>query len=657
MRQIVQWLIGGRGDVAGAHDWRIGFAAEHNNYVILALLLVFAAMIYLTVRSYRREGRAPRRAKIVLGILRGAVLVLVFLVLFRPAVVLRYVNTVYSTLAVLIDDSLSMSFTDRYADPGERARLGGFLGVTPEQLAGLSRSEIARRALGAPGGTLEKLSADHPLVLLRFSTDQPGRESYTRLLGTMDLVQPAGASPTPTTEAADLKATLSSLNAKGYETNIPAALRDAMDRLQGRRIAGIVLVSDGQMTAADGRERLAGALHYAAQRGLSLYSLLVGDPTPPKNLAVTALTGPREARRGTRVEMSAVLSHRNLKGQSATLRLMRRKADQPDWTDAGATVTVTLDGSPEDAERSAGLQTAVLSFEPDELGEFLYKAVAEARPDEANPSDNAAETRLWVSDEKIGVLFISAEADWESRYVKNFLLRQPELYRLSVWQQNADAEVNQAASTGMKLDRLPRTLEELIGSPGGKPHPGYDIVILHDPLPSKEGFDSTFAELLKTFVERHGGGLCYIAGTKYTDPVLRGGPSMKPLADLLPVVVAANTVDAVQRIHQQQPEPWPVELTSYGLEHPVTRLADSTENSAKVWQILPGVFWSHPVATVKPAARVLAVSTDPSRRTDKNEPEPLLAVQPVGRGLVAYLGMEESWRWRFVDDGLQHQRF
>jgi len=298
-----------------------------------------------------------------------------------------------------------------------------------------------------------------------------------------------------------------------------------------------------------------------------------------------------------------------------------------------------------------------LTIEPGEVGEYVYRAVVEPRPDERNTADNYAEAPMKVSDEKIRVLLVSGDAGWEFQYLRNFLLRQPELYRLSVWQQNADPNVNQAASTGMKLTKLPATLEEIMGSPEGKPHPGYDVVVLYDPRPTEDGFDGTFVKNVETFVKRHGGGLCYIVSNKYSDTVLRSAGAYEPLADLLPVQVGSNTDDLIERLGQGKPQAWPVRPTSYGADHPVMRLGGSAKESAAVWDILPGSYWSHPVMKAKPLARVLAVSSNPMRRTGKNEPEPLIVTQAYGMGRVLYLGFDDTWRWRFIRDGYYHRLF
>jgi len=669
IKQIVTWLLGSDpAELVGEGNWRFGFVAGYGNYVNLLLIVLFLAMVYLIVRSYRREGDNPPGVKASLATIRVLICLLVLSVLFRPAIVQRTAKTVYSSVVLLIDDSRSMSFTDRYGDANERASLSAIMGADRADLENVSRTDIVRRVLGRQGGLVEKLAENHPLMLMRFSTDKQGREAYTRPLGR--LAGPAGiaeaqgqaATTQPTSAPATPRDILARLTSSGFETDLPAALRDSMESVLGRRIAGIVMISDGQMTTRSGEDRLADAMAYANHRGLRIYPVLVGDPTPPKNVSVTGLQAPREVRRGAHTEFSVVLAHRNLTGQQVRVKLLRKPADKDDWTDTGIAKTVRLDG--EGAAGSSavggishGVQTVALEVEPEMIGRFIYRAVVEPHPDERNLEDNQAEAPVDVSDEKIRVLIISGGAGWEFQYIRNFLHRQPDLYRLSVWQQDADKEVNQLASTGMKIDHLPKELAELAGSPGGKPYPGYDVVILCDPQPTLDGFDENFIKILRKFVEAHGGGLCYVAGGKYSDLVLSARGSYEDLSAMLPVVPAANTGDTVERILYRRPQAWPVRLTDYGLDHPITRLASTVADSAKIWDILPGIYWSHPVLKAKPLARVLAVSSNPGRHTDRNEPEPLLATQPFGVGRALYVGFDETWRWRYVNEGRIHQAF
>ena len=166
MNAIFEWLLGLKaGELAGT-DWSFGLIAVYNQYVKLLMLLVFVAMVWLTVRCYRREGEASGRAKGFLAALRILIILLIFLVLFQPAIVLHFRDTLFKSVAVVLDDSLSMSRPDRYADrdvAAAKEATAAMLGVSQEELEKISRAEIVRRALLRPDGAMTRLANDHPL--------------------------------------------------------------------------------------------------------------------------------------------------------------------------------------------------------------------------------------------------------------------------------------------------------------------------------------------------------------------------------------------------------------------------------------------------------------------------------------------------------------
>lgn len=303
-----------------------------------------------------------------------------------------------------------------------------------------------------------------------------------------------------------------------------------------------------------------------------------------------------------------------------------------------------------DSEQSRD-QEVKLRAEADALGEFLYKVEVKPLEGEFSAEDNSATAKLRISEEKLKILLVSGGAGWEFQYVRNLLLRSPEQYAVSVWQQDADLKFNQEASTGMRLSRLPRTRPELYE---------YEAVMLYDPAYTKGGFDKDFAELLEDFVGDHHGGLCFVASNKYSDANLAvGNETFAALAALLPVELGRRTLNIAERIVQGEPTAWPVMPTAVGLDHPVLRLGQNEQQNRAVWRALPGVYWSHPVVKLKPLASPLVSSGDPLNRTGdgSGEPTPLIAVQYYGKGRSLYIGFNETWRWRYAADGMYHRRF
>jgi hypothetical protein len=163
-------------------------------------------------------------------------------------------------------------------------------------------------------------------------------------------------------------------------------------------------------------------------------------------------------------------------------------------------------------------------------------------------------------------------------------------------------------------------------------------------------------------VDQGKGGVLYIAGNKYTnDHLVLRDKAIGDLQDIMPVQLSAN-MTMMDLLTERQADAWRVCLTLAGRDHPITRLGSSAEDAERVWGsarvggILPGIYWSHPVARVKPLAHVLLENSNP-RAASGGAMEPLLAVQMYGKGPVVYLGTDDTWRWRFVDDAAYYRQF
>lgn len=644
------------GSLAGADRIAPHFAAQYGSWVILGLFVALLALTILTVVSYLREGDNPRRAKLILAGIRMLVIIIIFALLWQPILTVSRKQTLYSTVVVLVDDSASMSLADRYANADSRTALAAKLSVGPEELKDISRAEIVRRLMAREGGPLAELAKDHPLVIHRFPNIQ-GSEKYTAEVVSIDDTGSAEKKAANQT-AQQIGKSLSDLKYDGAETNISAALRSVVNEIQGRRLAGIVLVSDGQITGGnDARGRLNAALAFIRQHGHKVYTVGVGDPEPPRNVAIASLQSPGEVRQGSDVEMTAYIANRRCVGQAVDLELRRRPSgNNEDWekVDMTSPASVTLTGKGDD---KGDTQEVPIRFvipkdaSGKTLGEYVYELTVKPLENEFSTKDNVATATLRVSSEKIKVLLVSGDAGWEFQYLRNLLLRSPDHYAVSVWQEDAEQEFNQEASSkDMQLSTLPRTKEEVNK---------YEVVVLYDPYKTENGFDKTFVRLLEDFVAVHHGGLLYIASNKYSDENLADvREAYSDLVDLLPVVLDPQTANASRWINAEEPQAWQVLPTASGLEHQAMRLTASPKENNDIWRLLPGVYWGHAVKRIKPLATALAVTADPSMRSgDNGGPLPLIAVQYYGRGRSMYVGFDETWRWRYINDGNVYRKF
>lgn len=645
MDGLTKWLFGFSGsDLAGAESRSLRFSGmPENAAVLLAIIVLFALLSWLTIRNYRREGAAPNRVKSLIAGLRIATLFLLLLVFLQPAIVATFARIQTSAVVVLVDDTLSMQWKDRYTDAKQSSALAAALGVPESKLAGddrIMRTEAVRAALLKEKGVVSKLAADHPILLCRYGKTEG--DSY---------VDPICEIPASNAKDAGLpqnfREGMAKLSAEGRNTDIGRAVREALNRFEGRKLGAMVLLSDGRSTAA-GDARLAGAAQLARQRGVPIYAVAVGDPTPPGNVAVTQLLGPREVRAGAKISFTALVTHRSLPNKKVTIKLLRSRPGENKWeeTEASAELTLPAAGGAGASRKEPGLlQEVPLETQAPDVGAYLFKAQIMPIREDSIASDNEASAMVRVTDQKLKVLLIAGSASWEFQFLRNYLLRGKDHFAASVWQQNADERFNQEASTGMKLTTLPTTMDDLVQ---------YDVVILCDPRHTPGSMDERFVGLLDSFVGKHQGGLCYLAGNKFAGRTLQSRGEFAPLVAILPVVLSDDQSTRVAS--GEDLLPFVLELTPEGRSHPFLRLAEDQQQNNDMWRRMPNVYRRQRVKEIKPLATALGVRGG-SSLVPGERPEPLLVVQHYGRGRVAYMGFDGIWRIRALDDGALFEKF
>ena len=96
------------------------------------------------------------------------------------------------------------------------------------------------------------------------------------------------------------------------------------------------------------------------------------------------------------------------------------------------------------------------------------------------------------------------------------------------------------------------------------------------------------------------------------------------------------------------------ELTELGRRSLLTKLADTQDDNAEVWEGLPGFQWYAPVLRAKAGSDVLCVHKDASNEYGRL---PLLVTRTFGAGKVLFMGTDGAWRWRKGVEDKYHYRF
>ncbi len=200
------------------------------SFTVSAFIVILLALIAVAVSVFFYRHTVPpipRSRKIVLIVLRSIALTLLLVFLFEP--LLRFVSTSTQkpVLAVLVDDSKSMSIKDRTGD----------------------RSEILKRFLSEKGF---KNPSDE-IRLYKFGTKPQQIEAST----------------------------IDSLRIDEGATDITAALRKVAEEKDRSNIGAALLISDGSYNLGQN------PLYEAEAFGIPLFTVGIGDSTEQKDVLIT----------------------------------------------------------------------------------------------------------------------------------------------------------------------------------------------------------------------------------------------------------------------------------------------------------------------------------------------------------------------------------
>ncbi len=255
-------------------------------------------------------------------------------------------------------------------------------------------------------------------------------------------------------------------------------------------------------------------------------------------------------------------------------------------------------------------------------------------PDEALADNNKLTEPIAIREEKLKVLVVESYPRWEYRYLRNALSRDP----------------------GVEVSCL--LFHPGLSKPGGgnkdyiKQFPGgldelskYDVVFLGDVGVGDGQLTAEQCRLLKGLVEHQASGLVFMPGIQGRELSLLD----TELGDLCPVLL-----DSSQPGGWGSRTPGHFELTESGRRSLLTKLADTQDDNAEVWEGLPGFQWYAAATRAKAGTEVLAVHKDASNEYGRL---PLLVTRSVGAGKVLFMGTDGAWRWRKGVEDKYHYRF
>jgi uncharacterized membrane protein len=579
-----------------------------------------AAVVVLWVLwVYWRDGRS-RPVRVTLGAVRLLLLGFVLFLLNNPVLTLGQSRVEPSVLAVMIDDSVSMRVKD-VAGSGTSSD-------------GPTRLEAAIDLLnGKDQALLKELAKKHQLRLFKFDQDarplgaSAGKGNVVEDAAGPKPADPNAKPPEIRIDPSVVKA-IADLKPEGQNTQVVRSLMTVLDELQGQRLAGVVVISDGRETPASASPEVLKALQ---NYGVKVYPVAVGSDRAPQNVDVQAVGVQDSAFKDDIVNFKMTVRGTGYEpGKQVKLTLKDKKTGNPlrtaDGKPAEATVTL-VDGKPVEQE---------ILFKPEREGALDIVAEAEKQAGELDPDDNIRTAAVSILDAKIAVLYVDGYPRWEYRYVKNEMIRDRSVL-ISCLLTSADPSFAQEGDPPADrfpgpIRRFPESIEELMS---------YDVVLFGDVDPRQ--FTDSQLQLISDFVSKKGGGFGMIAGTHWSPSAYKN----TALDALLPVNISRAVVEAQGAEVGVITEGFRPTPTKEGWNSSVFRFfPDKAENERYVKDDLQPVFWYQQGVTTKPGVGEV-YAEHPGDVGPDGRKAPVLVMGRFGAGRTMFSAIDDTWRWRF----------
>lgn len=403
---------------------------------------------------------------------------------------------------------------------------------------------------------------------------------------------------------------LATARPEGRWSDLAGALREAGERYAGRRLSGVVLVSDGADT---------GSGVPAAAAGTPVFTLGVGARESARDREVIDLSASRPAAAGSAVDLAFSTVGHGFDAEPFDVRVL----------EDGRVIRVVTVEPPGDG----AVTRTVVPVSPKREGATLYSVEIPVDESERVTANNARRVLVPPPARPRRVLLVEGGPGYEHAFLKRVLRGDPGVVVDAVIDKGRNDlgertfYVQGAAGRARALaGGYPATREALFT---------YDAVILGNVEP--ERLRPPQIEDTAAFVSERGGGLLVMGARSFEGRGFRA----TALEPLLPLALREEGRTGVLGAGAAAGAPPRIALTADGEGHPVMRLGGVAETVAG-WAAMPALGGIVPLGPPRPGAAVLAVAAGES------EGRPVVAVQRFGRGRAMVFAGEASWRWQML---------
>jgi uncharacterized membrane protein len=406
-------------------------------------------------------------------------------------------------------------------------------------------------------------------------------------------------------------ARLEDLKAEARHSRLAEAVDSIRERYRGRRVPGIVLLSDGSTTSSAP----------AGTSSLPLIAVGVGSPDGPPDREIVSLSAGEPLLDQSSIDLNVSAAARGYGRSPFQVRIHANGQ----LIDSRA-LTPAAEGSPVEA---------TITVAPDPTVATVYTAEIAPAEGETIVENNSRSVLVSPTGRKRRVLTLAAAPGHEFSFLTRALTSDPGLEVDSIVRKGQD---DRGQPTFLVQAGAGRASALTSGFPDGR-----ETLYTYDGLivVNLEGDFFTRAQLAMAaeFVSVRGGGLVVLGARSFA----QRGLLATPLAEALPVELADRRMVGGSSDEEGLASANRVTLTLEGETHSAMRIGRTVAETRASWAALPPLAASAALGGPKPGATVLAMTSGAS-----GERHPLVAVQRYGRGRTMVFGGEASWRWRML---------
>lgn len=447
------------------------------------------------------------------------------------------------------------------------------------------------------------------------------------------------------------------LSFEGRGTAIATSLKTLKDRFQGRPLAGVLMLTDGNATDIAGTS--------PDLTGLPpVYPVVIGQPGNTRDLSIAQVGVTTSVFEDAPVTIQAEIGTAGFSGEDVRAQLLNRDGQ-------------LVSEQSVETRRDAASAPVRFQFKPEKPGLSFYQLRVGTRADlnpglqtniatasEATLANNARIVAVNREQGPYRILYVSGRPNWEFKFLKRAIQADKEVELVGLirvarrepkfefrgragetsnplfrgfGEQSAESVERYDQPVLVRLDTrdelelrngFPRTADELFA---------YHAVILDDL--ENAFFAPDQAAVLQRFVTERGGGLLMLGGM---ESFREGGYYRTPIGDMLPVYLDNATTPT-------ESVPLRFDLSRDGWLQSWARLRDTEAEERSRLETMPPFLVANRIRDSKPGASVIASAKDP-----QGKDVPALAVQRFGRGRTGALLIGDFWRWGMQSPEARH---